>query len=502
VISLAQVVEDDFAASRRVFETILRGMEDDEARSLTHSDLEEYLLEKGPELMRQLVQEYLARRAREEPRLDVVRDAEGVERGSVENGHQRALTTVFGEVVVARKAYRQCGHPNLHPADGELNLPPEQYSHTLRKLAAIEASRGSYDEAVEAIQRQTRQRLGKRQAEELAIRSAVDFEAFYQASAREPCRIEDVLVPSCDGKGIVMRPEGLREATRRVREEPTEAGDASIQGREGQAQADGGSGQRLRLFAGAAPTRGHPEADGRGGSQASTDGKGEVVTASVVDDAAEVVARVFDEAKRRDPEQRRTWIALVDGNKHQIERIQSEARKRGVEVAIVVDFVHVMEYVWKAAWSFFHEGDPAAEAWVYDRLLSILKGSACRVAAGIRASATKRSLPVYQREGADKCAAYLVNKSDFLDYPKALREGWPIATGVIEGACRHLVKDRMDLTGARWGLQGAEAILKLRALRTNGDFEAYWRFRLRQEKRRNHESHYLGNSIPGESNVT
>jgi len=85
-------------------------------------------------------------------------------------------------------------------------------------VAAIEASRGSYDEAVEAIQRQTRQRLGKRQAEELAIRSAVDFEAFYQASAREPCRIEDVLVLSCDGKGIVMRPEGLREATRRESE--------------------------------------------------------------------------------------------------------------------------------------------------------------------------------------------------------------------------------------------------------------------------------------------
>ncbi len=92
-----------------------------------------------------------------------------MERGSVENGHQRALTTAFGQVVVARKAYRQRGHPNLHPADGELNLPPEQYSHTLRKLAAIEASRGSYDEAVEAIQRQARQRLGKRQVEELAM---------------------------------------------------------------------------------------------------------------------------------------------------------------------------------------------------------------------------------------------------------------------------------------------------------------------------------------------
>ena len=503
MISLAQVVEDDFAASRRVFETILRGMEDDEARSLTHSDLEEYLLEKGPELMRQLVQEYLARRAREEPRLDVVRDAEGVERGSVENGHQRALTTVFGEVVVARKAYRQCGHPNLHPADGELNLPPEQYSHTLRKLAAIEASRGSYDEAVEAIQRQTRQRLGKRQAEELAIRSAVDFEAFYQASAREPCRIEDVLVLSCDGKGIVMRPEGLREATRRESEKSQQKLATRL--------SKGEKGRRKRMAEvgsvyDCSPVPRQPEdilrRTGDEEAKPAPTAKAKWVTASVVDDAAEVVARVFDEAKRRDPEQRRTWIALVDGNKHQIERIQSEARKRGVEVAIVVDFVHVMEYVWKAAWSFFHEGDPAAAAWVYDRLLSILKGSACRVAAGIRASATKRSLPVYQREGADKCAAYLVNKSDFLDYPKALREGWPIATGVIEGACRHLVKDRMDLTGARWGLQGAEAILKLRALRTNGDFEAYWRFHLRQEKRRNHESRYLGNSIPGEPNVT
>ncbi len=215
-----------------------------------------------------------------------------------------------------------------------------------------------------------------------------------------------------------------------------------------------------------------------------------------------VVAGIFDEAERRDPHHRRTWIALVDGNNHQIERIQSEARKRKVEVAIVVDFVHVAEYIWKAAWSFFDEGDPEVEAWVGDRELAVLKGGASRVAAGIRASATKRRLPLACREGADRCADYLLNKSPFLDYSRALRHGWPIATGVIEGACRHLVKDRMDLTGARWGLQGAEAVLKLRALRTNGDFEAYWRFHLRQEKHRNHESRYLGNSIPGERRVT
>lgn len=117
----------------------------------------------------------------------------------------------------------------------------------------------------------------------------------------------------------------------------------------------------------------------------------------------------------------------------------------------MVDFVHVIEYVWKAAWSLFDEGDPEVEAWVRSRLLAILKGGAGGVAAGIRASATRRGLPAFQREGADKCAGYLANKSRLLDYPRPLWEGWPIATGVIEGACRHLVKGRMDLTGARWG---------------------------------------------------
>ena len=94
------------------------------------------------------------------------------------------------------------------------------------------------------------------------------------------------------------------------------------------------------------------------------------------------------------------------------------------------------------------------------------------------------------------CATYLTNKSRYLDYPTALAKVWPIATGVIEGACRHLVKDRMDLTGARWGLSGAEAILRLRALRSNSDFEDYWRYHLAQERHRVHQSRYAGHVIP------
>ena len=101
-----------------------------------------------------------------------------------------------------------------------------------------------------------------------------------------------------------------------------------------------------------------------------------------------------------------------------------------------------------------------------------------------------------RRANADACADYLIAKSKYLDYAGALRKGWPIATGVIEGACRHLVADRLDVTGARWGLEGAEAVLKLRSIRSNDDFPSYWAYHLAQKRRRVHESGYAEGIIP------
>jgi hypothetical protein len=165
-------------------------------------------------------------------------------------------------------------------------------------------------------------------------------------------------------------------------------------------------------------------------------------------------------------------------------------------VAITIDFIHVLEYLWKAAWCFYAEGDPAVEAWVQDKARAILAGRAAKVAGAIRRQATNAKLEPTRSTGADTCARYLTNKAPYLDYPTALTSGWPIATGFIEGACRHLVRDRLDITGARWGLPGAEAILKLRAVRSNGDLDAYWDYHLAQEQQRTHRSRYADNVIP------
>ena len=220
------------------------------------------------------------------------------------------------------------------------------------------------------------------------------------------------------------------------------------------------------------------------------------LTASVADEAAEVIGKAFSEADRRDPGHTRPWVALVDGNRHQIDVIKKEAKKRKVEVTIVVDLVHVLGYLWDAAWCFFAQGDRAAEEWVAEKALAVLQGKAGLVAGAIKRKATKLGLEPKDRKNANTCASYLLAKARYLDYPKVLENGWPVATGVIEGAVRYLVKDRMSVTGARWSVEGAEAVLKLRALRKNGDWDRYFSFHLAQERKRVHEARYLNNVVP------
>jgi hypothetical protein len=487
---------DSFASSRHCFEAVLGFLEGEEACGFEHGELEEHLERQSRELFRRLFQDHLVIRSQREERLEEVLDANAVPRPSVETGHHRTLATVFGEVDVERLAYRRRGHENLHLADALLNLPAEKHSHGLRRWAAIEGARGSFDAAVEAIERATGQQVGKRQVESLAQRAAVDVDAFYAQRSGRQTNPEDVLVISVDGKGIVMRPDALRAGTRRA----SEASTTKLKARLSKGEKRG----RKRMAELGAVYDLTPVSRPATDVLASKDqepvkapvAKNKWLTASVVEDAAEVIGEVFDEAERRDPQHLRTWVALVDGNRHQIDRIQAEAKHRDLNVTILIDLIHVLEYLWKAAWCFFAEGDTAAEDWVRDRALAVLDGATGNVAAGIRRRATSQHLSPLQRHGADTCADYLTNKAAHLDYPTALAAGWPIATGIIEGACRHIVKDRMDLTGARWSLDGAEAILKLRALRSNGDFDAYWRFHQSREQQRIHRSRYADNVIP------
>ena len=186
----------------------------------------------------------------------------------------------------------------------------------------------------------------------------------------------------------------------------------------------------------------------------------------------------------------------MDGENQQLRILGGMAKKQGIDLMIIVDIIHVIEYLWKAGRAFHPKSGPELEKWVQYRLLKILEGKAGLMAGGMRRSATLKKLTDKQRESVDTCATYLKNKAPYLKYNRYLDMGFPIATGVIEGACRHLVKDRMDITGAKWRLTSAEAVLRLRALRSSNDFDEYWDFHEACEYKRNHQMLYQDGDVP------
>jgi hypothetical protein len=170
--------EDGFARSREAFAEIEGWLDSPQAAALDHAGLEDVLEARGRELLRVLLQDHLDVRAVREQRREQVAGADGITRTRAEKGHRRRLATVFGVVSVSRIAYRAPGAANVHPADAELNLPPQVHSHGLRKRAAIEAARGSFGQARAAVAGAAGVRLGKRQVQELTRRAAADVAAF------------------------------------------------------------------------------------------------------------------------------------------------------------------------------------------------------------------------------------------------------------------------------------------------------------------------------------
>jgi hypothetical protein len=482
------VAEAGFAWSRGAFAEAEEWLAGPEAAGLGHAALEEGIAARGREIQRRLLQDHLHARAAAEPRLAQVTGPDGVVRKQAERGRARALSSVFGPVVVPRMAYRAPGVPAVHPLDEQLALPPGRHSHGLAQMTAAGAVREALGQACARVRGRTGCKLGTRQAQQLVRQAACDFGGFYAARARPAAGAGEVLVLSCDAKGIRMRPGELRPemARKAARSAPHQDGRLS----QGEVRTHRRMAETGAVYVITPAPRTAADITGPGPRAPGPHARHKWLTASIADDAAAVIAAVFAEADRRDPAHQRRWIALADGNTGQIRRIQAQAAARGITVTIICDLIHVTGHLWDAAWCFYPRASPGAGGWVRARTAEILDGGpagAAAVAAALRQAAA--GLGKTRARTAARTAGYLEAKAPFLDYPRALAAGWPIATGVIEGACRHLVKDRMDITGARWGVETAEAILKLRALAANGDFDAYWAWHLHQEHQRNYPSH-------------
>jgi len=318
----------------------------------------------------------------------------------------RSIQTFFGTVVLHRVGYSTRGHPSIYPMDAFLELPLSSVSYPLQKFLINEVAKGSIEEALQLVYEITGVTISKGKAMELIQSSAEDFDSFYQTKGRPTTtRNCPLMVLTTDAKGIVMRPEGLRENTKKRRllmENKPKTRRSKGEKRNAKRMAPVASIYYIDRFI-RHPKDVFDECSRHQARLRRPKPVAKRLWASVEKDAAEVIDLLVVQAVKRDPDQNKEWVVLIDGQEYQIEQIKAALKRQQVQATIVLDIVHVIEYLWKAAHKFFPEGSWQCERWVESKLQMILEKGGRKTAGSIRMSAAK-SLPKDQDEVVAKSA--------------------------------------------------------------------------------------------------
>jgi hypothetical protein len=198
----------------------------------------------------------------------------------------------------------------------------------------------------------------------------------------------------------------------------------------------------------------------------------------------EVIAEVAAEVKRVDAAGCKTHVALCDGERALQRRRVPALLDVVPAVILLLDLLHVLERLWQVAHCLYPEGSEESVQWMRKQTLRVLRGEVSGVIKGMRHRATVRGLSGPKREKVDESAKYLRKNRENMRYDEYLRQGLPVASGCVEGACKNVLKDRMERSGMRWSLAGGEAVIRLRSLYLSDDLDDYWDFHLAQERLR------------------
>jgi hypothetical protein len=407
---------------------------------------------------------------------------EGKTLNRLETRYEKRYVSVFGELRIMRTVYgtRESQKHELVPLDARLNLPEGDFSFLLQDWSQAFCVQGSYKQSGKTIEKILGIGQSVRSLEHMNGAMARDVEEFH-VSQPEPVAEEEgpILVLTADGKGIPMR-----------RENPLEI----PQGRRG--KGDKANKKRMACV-GAAYTiqpfvreaedvveEQHRQELEKERPQPLHKRMRAELTREIEGDEVNGKDRIFrwftETAAARNPDGEKAVVCLMDGER----ALWKKAEDYGVDAVCILDIYHVLERLWSAAYCFLAEGSQEAEAFVTERLTRLLKGQVGRVIGGLKQMMNKQALRGTKKKQLQAVITYMENNRDSMQYDYYLEMGYPIGSGVVEGACRHLVKDRMEGTGMRWRTEGAQSMLDLRAVYLNGDWEKFQEYRVEQNVRK------------------
>ena len=414
--------------------------------------------------------------------------------------------TIFGPVPLPRAAYAHPDGGYIYPMDGQWNRPERKYSYLLLKWLDAVAVEDDYHEAAQRLNEIFDLSLTGDVPQRLGMEVAAHVRPYYQQREAPAADTEGSHVGiSADGKGVrILRRErdelngdedvvkarlakGEKPGTKKEavvtadftfdpeRRDPEELVRALMKQQTATEREQARLQRRARREEGLPPPRAalnkHVRATLKGKEKAFDD--------------------LMDRVRCRDPAGHKPLVALFDGDGALDDMMQRQRRAHGLSDrldAVVLDIWHASEYVWEVGTAL--HGNPGREPWVEDKLRALLNGKVGRVIGGLKQMITKNQLTAPQLKAVRKAVTYFTNHRHMMDYATYLAKGYPIGTGQIEGACGCLVKDRMENSGMRWSIAGAEAVLQRRAVKLNGDWHAFWSYHSDTERDRLYPATY------------
>lgn len=454
------------------FKDLVEYVTGEASQSRTAYEVELTLFRRLLALGAQLLRLFFVQRAAVRPSEPIAPDGT---RLKYQEKRQTTYFSVFGKVRFRRHYFHAPGQKGICPLDAELSLPPRCYSDLLRDWAEYCTTDESYDESIRVLKRILDLSISKQALETGVLEDAIDVVAFYEQKETPPAELEgSILVVQADGKGVPMkRDEAVAKPARRGKGEKRTKKKESIvtaiytiapYARTPDDVVDALVPEQTEEEA---PPTSKPQRPSPVGKEvrATMDGK---------DVAFE---RLTQRVARRESQHFQHRVALTDG----AEPLQDRMNDQLSQFTLVLDIIHASEYLWNAANALLGETHPDRTTWVREHLLQVLSGQTTTVLETLEPSAQDASLSSNQRETLKTTIGYYRRNAPYMHYDQYLKQGWPIGTGVVEGACGHLVKDRMQQSGMRWTKQGAQAILDLRAVRINDDWDAYQLFHRRRQ---------------------
>ncbi len=415
-------------------------------------------------------------------------DHEGTNRSRQSTNRDRDYFSIFGKLKINRAYYWAKGLGGVCPLDADLNLPEKSYSYLLEEWMLKLDVHCSYQKGVDIFYSMLGIKLCKDPVERMMADASESVPDFYESLPVPPAESEgEILVETVDCKGVPLTSDETKKQGHRLKkgEKKTKKKMSTVSAvytidrhsrtvddvvkevlEADQAVKSGGTPQGVE----SQPDRPKP--------------KNKVVKATMQGKQA-MFEDLNRQAEARDPNHTKDRVALVDGELALRKLIQTVL----CGFCIILDLFHVLEYIWKAAYVFHKEGSPEAEAYVRRQLRQLLTGNVDQVIAEMKNDLKTKKLSVKKQDKLKKTIGYLTRGKDYMQYDVYLAKGYPIGSGVVEGACRNLVKDRMELTGMHWTVDGAEAVLQMRSAEVNGLWEKFWDFRMDAEQKRLYPYH-------------